>query len=387
MKAICRFLLVFFLFSTNLWADNSSWYTQDKNKKITLNVTLFLSSTCPHCHKADAFFSKLERKSPWLKVTRYLINEDKNALTLFSQRLAEQHANDFSVPAVFFCDSRWVGFAAPDTTGKILLNSLNYCKTQIEKKGTLTTATVNVLRSWANAYLFDSSMTKNPGTAKYITVMALMDAFNPCALFCLGGFFALLFIQGKRQGQALSALFFIITFELVHLGQQLHTNIFFELLPYLRWLAALTGLLTFYLAGQYYRKNKNSSLFFLLAILLAISLQSFQQTCLLNWSYIFEQWLHNQHLATEQENLYQFIYQSIYLTPLLLTFILYILVVNSQRMTNLKEKLKFIGLIYLLIIGVLLITYPWILANLSLSILTIVASLFAGLFLSKRRDV
>lgn len=385
MWAVFRFSLVFFILITSLWGSSSSprWYTQEADKKIIINVELFLSSTCTHCHKADAFFREIEGSSPWLHVTRYTIDKDKSALVRFNQLLNDQQMSDFAVPSVFFCNSRWVGFATAETTGKDLLFALNYCKEQIEKKGELTSANVSVLRRWANANLFDSGMTENPTVVKYITVVALMDAYNPCALFCLGGFFALLFMQDSRKGQILSGTLFILALGVMHFIQQVYTSTFFELLPWLRWPAALVGLFTFYMAGQYYRKNSTSNLFFLLALLLALMLQAYQQTCLMNWSYIFQQWLYNQHLSNEKIGLYQLAYQSMYLVPLILTLILYVILIKIKYLEKLKQRLNSIGLLYIMAVGLFLIIYPWALSNLLLSLFVILCVLIAGLFLSK----
>ena len=131
MLATVRFLLLF-ICSMPLWADNSfSWYTIDTNKQVTINVELFLSSACPHCHKADEFFREIEPKTPWLQVKHNIINEDKDALIRFNQFLTELKFNDFAVPSTFFCKSRWVGFDSTETTGKDLLKALQYCKEQI----------------------------------------------------------------------------------------------------------------------------------------------------------------------------------------------------------------------------------------------------------------
>ena len=129
MSTVFRFILLFFIISPNLWADtiSSPWYTQTADKKTVLNVALFLSSTCGHCHKADEFFQKIEPTHPWLHVTRYTVDKDKKALTQFNQFLMEQHMSDFAVPSVFFCNSRWVGFATAETTGKNLLDGRYSC--------------------------------------------------------------------------------------------------------------------------------------------------------------------------------------------------------------------------------------------------------------------
>ncbi|KTD30716.1 hypothetical protein Lmor_2823 [Legionella moravica] len=383
-------LRIFFLFLAvciNLCAADtpSVWYTSKGDKEVTINVELYLSTTCKYCHKADAFFTELQANTPWLHIQRYVINEDKNALTRFNQLLSEQNMYDFSVPSVFFCNSRWIGFASNQTTGKDLLRGLTYCKNEIEKKGTLSPVTVNVLKRWAHANLFDSSMIEKPSAAKYIGTIALMDAFNPCAFFCLAGFFALLFLQEERKNQFMAGILFILTVGGVHYFQQAHASTFFGLFPLLRVPAALTGLFTFYLAGQYYRKRSSAHLFFLLTFLLAFMIQSYQQTCIMNWSYIFGQWLYNQQLNNAQLIAYQLAYQGIYLLFLFITLVFYILLIRMEFLAKFRNQLKTIGLLYIMAIGLMLIIYPLALANLVLSLITVLVLFVCGWILSRFR--
>ena len=319
-------------------------------------------------------------------MNRYIIDKDKNSLVRFNQLLNDQQMSDFAVPSIFFCNSRWVGFASAETTGKDLLHALNYCRQQIEQKGELTAANISVLRRWANANLFDSGMTEHPTAGKYLTVVALMDAFNPCALFSIGGFFALLFIQDSRKRQIISGALFILGIGLVHLTQQMFTSTFYEWLPWLRWPTAVIGLFAFYLAGQYYRKKTTSNLFYLLALLLGFVTQAYQQTCLMNWSYIFQQWLSNQHISNTRVGLYQFAYQLIYISPLLFALILYVSLMKMKRMANLEKRLQSIGLLYIMAVALFLIIYPPVLSNLLMSLFVLLSVTIAGLFLSKFRS-
>lgn len=384
MSITIRLIALFLLLSSNLWADTASpWYSLDPDKKVQLNVKLFVSSTCPYCHKAESFFQGLEAKNPWLHVQRFVINQDKNALIYFNELLTEQHMNDFAVPSIFFCNSRWVGFAGEQTTGSDLVRGLNYCKKQIEAKGKLSDATETVLQRWGNANFFDANIEGTPSATRYIISVALIDAFNPCALFTIAAFFALLFLQDQRKKLITGGLLFILVVGSVHYFQQVYPTAFFVLLPWLRVPAALVGLFTFYLAGQYYRNRNHANLLFILIALLAFMIQSYQQTCLMNWAYIFEQWLHKQHISLGQKAWYQMVYQFMYLVPLAIIFKLYLMLSKAKFMSRLSHKLKITGLLFLMAIGLLLIIYPLALANLALSLFMIVALAICGLFLSK----
>ncbi|WP_241480420.1 hypothetical protein [Legionella norrlandica] len=378
-----RLILFFLILSSNLWATNSSpWYNEEPGKGIVIKVEMFLSSTCPHCHNADVFFKEIEAEYPWLHVERYIINKDKKALERFNYLLTELNRYDFAVPSIFFCNSRWVGYATAETTGKTLLNAIKYCRSEIEKNGKLTPATESVLNRWGNANLFESGIIGSPSAAKFIFVVALIDAIAPCSLFCIAAFFSLLFLMENRKAQWITGSVFILTVGIVHYFQQAYPDIFFRALPWFRFPAALVGLFIFYFAGRY---DKNRSIQYLcvaLASLLAWMVFMFQQTCLMNWSYVFEQWLNNQDIPVVQAALYQLAYQITYVLPLIMLMILYTMLIQLNFFAKFKLKLTAIGLLYILAFGLLLIVYPYAFSNVALSLFVIILLGIAGLLLS-----
>lgn len=385
MKTAWRLLFIVFLLGAKVWANapEFSWYTQDTaTKKVTLNVELFLSSTCPHCQKADAFFSGIAAESPDFQVHRNLINEDKNALLFFNQLLSEQHQDDFAVPSIYFCNSRWVGFATAETTGKDLLHAMNYCKQQIQKNGVLTPAAVDTLRHWANANQFDAGMVEHPSVVTYIVTIAITDAFSPCAFFSYAAFLALLFVEGGKKKQITASFLFILSVGIMHYFQQVHTSLFYQLIPWLRVPALLIGLITVYFVVQHYKKFVNSSIYLSLAFLLGAITTAYQQTCVMNWSYIYEQWLNNQHLSNGQMNLYQLFYQSLYVFPLVLTLVIYLILHQWKRFAAQQQRLVVIGLLFILAIALLLIAYPMLLSNLTVSVLTLFILVICSRFIN-----
>lgn len=384
MKTVFKLFFAFCIFNTCVWAGGtlSPWYTQSADKKVTLNVQLFLSSACPHCQNAKDFFKDLATRSADLSIQYNIINDDKEALMRFNQLLSEQHLDDFAVPSIYFCDSRWVGFATADTTGKDLLRALNYCKQQIEKNGSLTAATVDTLRHWANANKFDSGIVGTPSVSSYIVTVAVTDAFSPCAFFCYAGFLAFLFIGGTRKRQLIAGLLFISALSLMHYFQQAHANLFYELLRWLRIPAALIGLLVVYFVIQQYKKQSNVSLYYLIAFLLGLITTAYQQTCVMNWSYIFEQWLGNQQLSNINASLYQLSYQALYILPLLITMVVYWALLNLKRFADWAARLVVIGLLFLMAIALLLVLYPVALSYISVSLVLLLLLIVLGSFLN-----
>lgn len=384
MKTLFRLLFAFFIICAHVSAADlsPSWYSKNADNKVVINVEMFLSSTCPHCQKADAFFRELEKSSPDLHIQRNFINQDKNALIRFSQLLNAQQMDDFAVPSIYFCDSRWIGFDSAKTTGKDLLDAIQYCKHQIENKGSLTKTTVNTLRHWANANQYTSGMIEKPSALRYTLTIAFMDSFNPCAFFVFSGFLAFLFIIEQRKKKIIASSLFISAVVLVHYFQQAYTSDYFAILSWLRVPTVLLGLVTIYFVIQHYKKQSNDTLYFLLAFFLGLITTIYQQTCIMSWATIFEQWLNNQHFSNWQVNLYQLLYHGMYILPLIVILCIYLALLKIKNFAVLKTKLASMGLLLLIAIAVCFIVYPFILSNFTLSLLTLFILAVCGFFIN-----
>lgn len=153
-KIIIRNLGIFcwFFLTLNAYAvDVDNWFTKENND-IKINVSMFMSSQCPHCHKANEFLMEMEKKNPWLNINRYVINESNEALKVFFEYLQHFMTNDFAVPQFFFCDSRWVGFVNDESTGSSLMEALNFCYENVKRQGKLSSNVVDTLREKSNLY-------------------------------------------------------------------------------------------------------------------------------------------------------------------------------------------------------------------------------------------
>ncbi|MCP0914330.1 MULTISPECIES: thioredoxin domain-containing protein [Legionella] len=392
MRVLNKIILFCFLFiSASLphAAPQFVWYS-NAPKQVKIHVDVFLSSTCPHCHKADEFFKKLEKERPWIVVNRYFINQDKSALQNFYKHLQQQNSTNFSVPAVFFCDSRWAGFADMKSTGQVLLRALNYCRQQISQRGELSQGTINLLRQWgaANQFEIDVNVSKTP--IQFIITSALMDAFSPCSLFSFAAFWAFLWLCPKSSIRRLGiGLVFILSLGSIHYFSQAHFAYFYPFLSWLRLPVFLAGILLWIFILRYWWRHKLKEVkpnvgIYGLVILTALSVQVFQQTCALNIALIFEQWLAKQVLTPAKFFAYHVLYQIIYTLPLLVFLLFYLLLGRYRRFTRYEKILQISACFILATIGAILIIYPKLLASFTLSVGVIIAAfLFGRLYVGK----
>lgn len=383
---IIRFLFIF-LCSLPLWAELPSWYSQNAQKQVSLNVDLFLSTTCPHCQKADAFFKEIEPQTPWIHVERHFINENKDDLALFNQFLTRQNINDFSVPAVFFCDSRWIGFASAETTGKSLLKGLKYCKQQIEQKGLLSKEAIEVINRWATANFFNNSVSAQPTILQYLMSVVFLDMLTPCSLFYILSFLAFLFIASSKKSQWLGGGVFILALLAVHLFQPMYTSLFYQLLPWYQIIAVLVGLSSLYLIFLYYKKRMIKPYLVLIWIFcFGVTVDVYQQNCLINWAYVFQQWLNNQQLIRGQKIALEAVYQLVYIAPYIALLILYPLLEQLKRFKQYKSVYECIGLVFVLITTLLILVRPSLLSSPLISYIALFLAIIGGIGLNFYRN-
>ncbi|PJD92582.1 MAG: hypothetical protein CK426_01400 [Legionella sp.] len=377
MLTLIRCVLLF-LCSMPLWSS-TNWYTLDDKDQAVLNVELFLSSTCPYCHKEQIFFTALASKLPWIRVRYHIINQDKAALSLFNQLLIEQQANDFSVPSAFFCNSRWVGFDSGQTTGNELLKALVYCKKQIEKKGGLVPSAVETLNRWANANKFINGMTSQPTPLHYTLMVVFLDAFNPCALYAGTGFLAVLFLLRDKKNKLISGSIYIGVLVLLHYFQQIQASAFFQILSWSRPIAFIVGIGSLYLVYLYYKKRAPKPvLLFIWTFAFSVITLLYQQSCLMNWSYIFQQWIDNHSFSPAYKLFLQGLYQLLYALPFMLILLGSCLLPLLKRFVTYTPYLEYLSWIYIVIIAGFLIVYPHAMANYWLSFFILLIATVLG---------
>jgi len=367
--------------------DTTTWFSQDNNSTgVILNVDVFISSICPHCHKADAFFREIENSNHWIKVRRHVINEDKPALQLFYQKLKQFNSSDFSVPTIMFCDSRWVGFESSETTGRGLLHALNYCRHQIERDGTLTPITSNIVRQWSGTSRVDAKLVINQPTSplERIVITALVEAFTPCSLFCFMVFLAFLWMYPERRWiQLFLSAVFLLALSVAHTAQFVFTEQYQQLLLHLSWFSWPAGIMILFFAFQYAKALRTSGVqrsviwAFPTLMLGVIAVYAHQQICAFSVGAIFQQWIQTQPLTQAAYYFYQLTYLGFYLLPLILLLGFHLVFgVHPRRILPVSACLM------LMITGIALLIYPDSLASSGLSGVVLVASLFLGWYIS-----
>lgn len=348
-----------------------------------ITVDVFMSSACPHCQKADQFFQSLENQVNWVTVKRHRINQDKAALKLFYKRLKAQNVYDFSVPAIFFCNSRWVGFSDAKLSGDHLMEALRYCRSQLLKAGALTPEAIGVLQAWSLSDQFKLNEVVHQSPWRFIPMAALVDALTPCSFFCLAVFLAFLWLHPSVAFRA--GMIFILTIGVVHWIRFFEVSYYYRLTGWFRWPAVLTGLGLLGYGGYLYRCRgffqsdyKPRWVYYILMVLTAILVQIYQETCAFNVTFMADQWFSSQTFSAFSVLFYQLIYHLIYILPLTVFLLIYKVIQSCWSIKRLDLYLQTTAYLMLMMTGVILIVCPEILSGILWSWLIIIIAFVLG---------
>lgn len=373
-------VLALFLFVVTGFAGAAPWFSKGENNQIKLDLDLYISTTCPHCQKEEVFLRDLQKQKPWLEIHRYEINKNRAALEHFHQQLYQQYLDDYSVPALFFCDSRWVGFDTEKTTGQTISRALDYCYQQISKKGYLNQETKSFLNQWSASSAISSNLVNKPAS-QFIPLVALSDALSSCSLFVVLALFAFLWLYKERSLMVGYGILYIFIVLLVHYSQQFHAAFFYQALPWLRIVSVLVGLGLIAYAYIIYCKGSNIRPGLALSGLIgstALIVMSYQQTCLPNFALVFSQWLDLQPFSFLHRGFLILLYNLLYLLPLTLILLLIIYFRIYKRIEKSRRLLVCFAWCLLMVIGLIAIIYPQGFSNFLLSLAALVVSLIVA---------
>lgn len=306
MRLFYYLILSIFIVGKAHVADTSSWYQLSAGKqssvsRIQIPVEVFLTSTCPHCQALSAFLDQYKKTHAWITVHRYYIDTDKNALEKLNSMVQSQHimSNQFMTPAVFFCDSHWVGFDTSEHIGKELSNGLDFCKQAIIRDGQLSADTIKKLRVWGDAALFDVPFYNSFPGILYPLSLAFFDSLSS-GVFVVVVIVAFLMLAQNSQTSFRWQSGLVAIAILIHLCQQLQITLFQDIPYVFAWLALGVGVWLLVFLWKHSKSlspNIVSSAFLGLSAVTVAMITIFQTQNIPNFSIVFEQHLSAQGMS------------------------------------------------------------------------------------------
>lgn len=262
MTRLVRLLFIFgifFAFSPVVWATEATLH-------------FFWASGCPHCATEKVFLQKLSDNYPQLSVKDYEVTSNRQNLALLQKIGSELNADVSGVPFTVIGQKYFAGYYDDATTGKAIEEAVdcavkNGCDDLVkelipgeettqpspdqESKGVPETLKVPILGELP---------IQNLSLPLLTFLIALLDGFNPCAMWTLLFLISLLLGIKDRKRMWLLGITFIVTSAFVYfLFLSAWLNLFL-FLGFVVWVRVLIGLVALFSGGYYlydYWKNKN----------------------------------------------------------------------------------------------------------------------------------
>jgi thiol-disulfide isomerase/thioredoxin len=375
--------LLFFLAAPPIPAQEPVWLTQGETGTNQVHLYFFWSPACPHCREARPVIEAMAQDNPWLILHSGNIIDDREQLHRYQEMAAALDQEARSVPAFFICGQMLVGWDKAGEMRHTLLQTAGHCRDE-----GLTAAPEPEIALPGGIRADDYSL------PLFTLVIAGLDAFNPCAFFVLLFLLSLLInTHSRRRMLLVGGTFVLISGALYFVFMAAWLNLFL-VIGTLRWINLAAGLLAiaiglfgikdfwFALCGPSLSIPENAkpklfgrmrnllsaerlSMLLLGTVLLAIAANSYELLCTAGFPMVYTRVLTLRQLDHVEYYLYLLFYNFIYIIPLLLIVIAFVITLGGRKLTLREGRLlKLLSGTMMLGLGLVLLAKPDLLNNL-----------------------
>jgi len=355
-----------------------------------LNLYLFWSQNCPHCVDEKTFLQALEKKYPALQLKLHEISNPQSSELL--QNAGKILSADIShIPLTIIGNNYLIGYLDNETTGQQIELLIKECleqdncpdifsQTSTEKKLSIP-ETIKIP-------LIGPLRTKSLSLPLLTFLIALLDGFNPCAMWTLLFLISLLLNMKNKKRMWILGFSFIAASAFVYflfMSAWLNLFLFIGLINWVRIIIGLVALFAAYYQLKDYFLNKKGgckteddqkrkktfekiklitqkdNLFIALfgIILLAFAVNLVELLCSAGLPAIFTQILIMNNLPTWQYYLYLIFYVLIFMLDDMIIFYIAIRTLQAVGIESKYARLsRLLGGIVILIIGLLMLFKP-----------------------------
>ncbi len=391
MRKLLLFLLSLFLFFISA-------------KPIFANevtIHFFWASGCPHCAKEKVFLDTIKDKYPELTIKEYEITGSQSNRDLLQKVGSQLQTEIKGVPFTVIGTKYFSGYYNDEVTGSEIEDSIK-CAIRDGCADLLATKeagdksqennSLDGVPEIINVPFLGNLEVKKISLPLITIVIAMIDGFNPCAMWTLLFLISLLLgMKDRKRMWMLGTTFIVASAFAYFLFLSAWLNLFL-FLGFVVWIRLIIGLLalgsgSYYLNDYFTNKNggcqvmgdskrqkifeklknitQRKQLFIALGgiILLAFAVNMVELVCSAGLPAIYTQLLSNYHLPSLQYYLYLLLYIFIFMLDDLFIFFTAMI---TLRLTGIQSKYSrvshLVGGILMLIIGLLLIFKPeWLL--------------------------
>lgn len=386
MKKIFLIITLLFLFSAPTFAAD------------TVNIYFFWAQGCPHCVAEKEFLESLKQKYPQVVIKSYEVTGSRENAQLL-QKIGQKLNTDVSgVPFTIVGKYHFAGYLNDQTTGQKIEEAVQ-CATK-EGCGVIADQLIHSLLPESppsqtsqipaiiNLPFLNQIQIKNLSLPALTFIIALLDGFNPCAMWVLLFLISLLLGMKDRQKMWLLGTTFIAASAFVYflfISTWLNLFLFLGFVLWVRILIGLVALATgsYNLRDYFINKGggceivadeKRERMFSrmrrltsekrtLLAlagmVVLAFSVNLIELVCSAGLPAIYTQILSLSKLPTWQYYLYLLFYILIFMADDLFVFFI---AMTTLKMVGIEKKYsrasRLLGGTLMLLIGLLLLFKP-----------------------------
>lgn len=226
--------------------------------QVTLHF--FYGDTCPHCAKAKPFLTQLEQQHDWLTIKSYEIYNSDQHRQLMRDLATYLGADQPGVPFFVLGSQYLVGYLDDQTTGQTLLQALTSARDDPEYQDLAGLFIEQHSTNFESVTPFESTPSSQPNLISdppthlnlpflgqlnlsllslpaLTFIIALVDGFNPCAMWVLVFLISMLLGLKRRRRMWLLGGSFILASGMVYflfLTAWLNLFLFIGFLPLIR---------------------------------------------------------------------------------------------------------------------------------------------------------
>ena len=348
-----------------------------------INIYLFYSDSCPHCHDELEHLNNLDKKyTDNINIYKYEVTKNNNNKVLMNTVKTLFDIDSSGVPFTVIGEEYIYGFSKNSTEIEYLLD-----KYLAEEKEEVKEKTYNIP-------ILGNIKSSNVNVSIVAIVLGFIDGFNPCAMWILLLLINMCISVKSRKKMFIIGLTFILTSGFIYFLSMLGLGIILDLtmVSYIRSVIAIIAIiLGIYNLYTFYKTRKDSGchvvdkkkrkriitrldvilannkiiLMILGTIVLATSVNLVELACSLGFPTIFLEILSINNITGLSKILYLLIYIFFYLIDDLVIFLIAVFTLKSKGIsTKYNKYVNLIGGILMILMGVLLIFKPeWVMLN------------------------
>lgn len=229
-----------------------------------VNLHFFWASGCPHCAEEKIFLDELKNRYPQLIIKDYEITSRRENLELLQKIGAELQVDVSGIPFTVIGQQQFIGYLSDETTGKEIEEAVkcafeNGCEDIVSGlfvKGARQTEKESKIipETFLKVPILGELRAESLSLPVLTLVVALLDGFNPCAMWTLLFLISLLLgIKNRKRMWALGITFIATSSFVYFLFLSAWLNLFL-FLGFVVWVRILIGFVAL-IAGGHYLKD------------------------------------------------------------------------------------------------------------------------------------